>query len=388
MGLGALVSMAVSIGVYFVVIHGYVASPWADSDFDATVPAEFPAELLPDVKSDVFAVDRHDGAIHVMASSNGTLSPIVEDFLPRLASLGWVEAPHEPAEYESPFETIHKAFERNDETFEAEFTRFDRANHLLIELTYSNDRLRSEYENALQAAIEGFGEDEPEARAALEAMFEAYAQCATYRDRGTVSIYEDPEGRRPSVSPDGQFVTAYDSETATLRFEYIEDEEYTRAILHRDSEGSRGKMSEEIEHEPLEHLLVSSYGICHGVPGTVIPLLLAGEYAEPEGLSDRRGITGGMVRVRDGGAAEVRGVPCFGIKGIDEEGRQFTLWIAKETNLIRQIREVSWSLGPDDLTVYTFDAEFDVELGRKEMEFQPNGVLKAKPSSRGLFGWR
>jgi hypothetical protein len=213
---------------------------------------------------------------------------------------------------------------------------------------------------------------EPEIRVVeqlLERMAKTYAECRTYQDSGIVRtdfVHADPEEDFTTYT---SFTTAFVRGDA-FRFEFGDADENgliidNRCILHRrgihitthwDINGGFGKVYS------LADALGGAAGISDSTSRRVPPLLLPKELPSPR-LSEIKE----PKWIED---AEHDGVACYRVEG-KRGGGSTTLWIDKQTFLLRRIDSVSHfkKFRADQTT--TFLPVMNKEVAAEALRFDP-----------------
>jgi hypothetical protein len=228
----------------------------------------------------------------------------------------------------------------------------------------------------------------PTGRQIVERVEKAYADCKTYRDRGTVvAEYTGPDGKKEGGGDKPRTFTTAFRRGVAFRFEFrnpnpLGGEEartgFTKVVWARGDEvktwpdqdltADTGKGPRVLF--PLGVIAGVTEGVSHTVPRLLLLApqkgggILFGEKAER--LADERVGTADCYRVRlayemqggEGGESKVRVVETF--------------WIDRRSDLIRRVRNEGAL--PDKSRVVTtidYDPAFDVDLAPADLEFRP-----------------
>jgi len=216
-------------------------------------------------------------------------------------------------------------------------------------------------------------------------MKRTYSRCRSYRDRGvvkTVSVGEDT--RFGSEVP---FSTAF-VRPGPLRFEFVDrglGERSSRAILwwngaevHSWWDAQPGERLGESLQQALDAASGISAGASLRIPGMLLPAVVGAgaPLIEPERLAD-----------------EVEGDrPCFRLVGkgratpytetsgpisVTVNDEKATLWIDRETYLLRKVEEVKSMSSYRQTRTTTYTPEIDVEIPAGELELNAPAAAQA-----------
>jgi uncharacterized protein (TIGR03067 family) len=205
--------------------------------------------------------------------------------------------------------------------------------------------------------------DDIEVRQILDRMAKAYAQCKSYRDSGVIkSVF-----LKNTVSP--EFTVAYSFTTAferpdRFRFE-IKDEEDERSLIFVNGQDLRTWWDVEPgiqEPESLEIAMSQAIGFTGAdvgrIPGMLMPQRLGGwvdlDLIDPKPIKD----------------GELQNIECFRLE-YSFRDEQVTLWIDKQSYLVRRIDE---RIKADDVRIErttTYDPTIDGKIPDKMLEFDP-----------------
>lgn len=210
------------------------------------------------------------------------------------------------------------------------------------------------------------GPDEPEARAIMDCMAKAYAECATYRDTGAVTetYFEENMTWAQQVF----FSTAF-VRPNRFRLEYRDQlassSRWYLHIVHSDASGVR------TFGDPCESGVVQEESLSTALAGadeaSVVPDMLLPGKSETGAM--------GLFELKRLPDEESNGVACYRIDGLDGTGGRQSLWIDRQTLLLRKVAE---SMAFDRFrteTVTTYQPESGVSISDKELEFAAPGVI-------------
>jgi len=212
--------------------------------------------------------------------------------------------------------------------------------------------------------------DEPEASAltaeqVLERMAKAYANCKTYRDSGNVkTVFFSAGGKRTVNKP---FETAF-VRPNVFRFEYRDrrgDEENNRYLIWSDGKAIRSwwDVRPGIEKpESIGRALAAATGVSGGSARRVPSLLMRDDF--PGAAAAR--VTD-LKRIED---ATQFNVDCFRVEG-KYAGSIETLWLDKETFLLRRIDSPKESPTFRTEVTTTYDPVVDGEITDQMLIFDP-----------------
>jgi outer membrane lipoprotein-sorting protein len=205
--------------------------------------------------------------------------------------------------------------------------------------------------------------DDPSAKQILDRMAEVYADCKSYRDSGMVkTLFIMAEGKETIEKP---FTTAF-VRPDRFRFEFKQ----TGNPQSRYIVWSKGldiqtwwDVKPGIEKAAsLELALAGATGVSSSSAHTIPSLLL------PKEVSGRR-LTD-VTDAKRGEDGKLEKVECFRIEGKYGD-HPITLWIEKESFLVRQIDEqVKFDNFRTEQTT-TYDPTIDKEITDKMLEFDP-----------------
>ncbi len=192
------------------------------------------------------------------------------------------------------------------------------------------------------------------ARSLIDATITSYQSLDTYVDKGeSVSISEG------EVWEKIDFSTAYRS-NGDLHFEYKDNDDSfsSSASLTKlgDSIIVRSSFSDDSVEEDVSLAIASLYGVSSGTSGN-IPEILVGV----EGFTLFR--LANMTLIDEKTLSP--SVVCVGIQGEDYIGRRTTIWIDKQTNLIRQIEEFE---DTQNYQTTTYEPSINVALSSEDFE--------------------
>ena len=216
---------------------------------------------------------------------------------------------------------------------------------------------------------------EAAAREALAAMAKAYAECSSYHDTGTVTTKYTQGG---SESSRRVFKTAF-VRGATFRFEYsdVDEGEVGKPyIVWADAHSTRSwwHVKPGVKTElSLSMALAGATGVSGGSAHTIPRLLL------PDAIGGW--VITQVVNPRCEGEELVAGRACLKIVTKHPFGSPLTLWIDKETHLVRQLFEQQdlkdKGLAWEETTTYAPEANVNIEPA--ELEFNPPTDQPAAP---------
>ena len=215
--------------------------------------------------------------------------------------------------------------------------------------------------------------DDIEVRQILDRMAKAYAECKSYRDSGVIkSVF-----LKNTVSP--EFTVEYSFDTAFVRpdrfrFE-IKDEDDERSLIFVNGQDLRAWWDVEPgiqEPESLEIAMSQAIGFTGGdvgrIPGMLMPQRLGGwvdlDLIDPQ-------------RIEDG---ELHNIECFRLE-YSFRDEQVTLWIDKQSYLVRRIDE---RIKDDDVRIErttTYDPTIDGEITDRMLDFDPPAPRVADDSA-------
>ena len=212
----------------------------------------------------------------------------------------------------------------------------------------------------------------------VERMANAYADCVTYHDLGSVrTIFVQADGERIVKKP---FRTAF-VRPDRFRFEYSEptrSNSESRYIVWSNGEDVQTWWDITpgiLEPQSLEIALARATGVsggsAHTVPALLMPDQIGGRRLTD--VSDAR-------RIED---ARLEDIDCFRIQGLLGSSSA-TLWIDKNTSLVRRIDSQAEFDDFSTRTTTTYEPVIDGEVTAGMLAFDPPSARR-KPSRR-LFG--
>jgi len=205
--------------------------------------------------------------------------------------------------------------------------------------------------------------DDPSAKQILDRMAEVYADCKSYRDSGMVKTLFIKAGGKETIEK--PFTTAF-VRPDRFRFEF----EQTGNPQSRYIVWSKGKDVQTWwdvkpgikKTESLELALAGATGVSGSSAHTIPSLLL------PKEVGGRR-LTN-VTDLKRGEDGKLEKIECFRIEGKYGD-HPITLWIEKESFLVRQIdKQVKFDNFRTEQTT-TYDPTIDKEITDKMLEFDP-----------------
>ena len=306
------------------------------------VSADFPKDVpvYPGLRG-VQAVD-FESAVTVSGTTGDNVDEVVSYYEAALTESGWNQE-----ETAKSGRMLHLQYAKDGRTVGVGVSR-NRWGKTDIILTVFE---KTSLPDARKAAAEP---DSSEARQIINRMAEAYANCGTYRDHGTVETVFFPL-RKGKWTETLRFRTAL-VRPDHFRFEFVEDSD--RYVVHSDPTGVRtwwDVMDAVEEEESLEFALAGATGISSGSAHTIPSLLLN----ETNSFSDAR----------------LDGVPCYRVEGKNQQGDVESLWIDKATHLVRRID--TGDRFPDFRTEETtlYYPQINIDIPPEELEFNPSGLI-------------
>lgn len=202
----------------------------------------------------------------------------------------------------------------------------------------------------------------------LQQMADAYAACLTYRDEGHV---ERVHTGRPA------YVTSFKTvfvRPNRFRSEF-KDSNGKDSIVWRDGETVRRWFAPVVPHivngETFEKALMQ-YVAAMSSQLVHLPGLLS-----PEWSALNIHLTDFVVR-EPLGDEKVEGIDCFRLIGGVASGMALTLWIDKQTLLLRRIYTDGRPRGVPIQTTTTFRPVVDSEILEEELQFRPPGANSSR----------
>ena len=220
--------------------------------------------------------------------------------------------------------------------------------------------------------------DDIEVRQILDRMAKAYAQCKSYRDSGVIkSVFLDN-----TVSP--EFTVEYSFDTAFVRpdrfrFE-IKDQDDDKLLISADGEDVQTSWDIEPGNqkpESLELAMAQAIGFTGGdvgrIPAMLMPKKLDG-WLDLDLIDPRQ--------IEDG---SLQNVECFRLE-YNFRDEQVTLWIDKQSYLVRRIDE---RIRANDVRIErttTYDPTIDGKITDQMLEFDPPAPQAADDGANTLPG--
>lgn len=213
--------------------------------------------------------------------------------------------------------------------------------------------------------------DMPEAREVMDRMARTYAACASYRDKGVVTnTFFEMGSTRVEKKP---FSTAF-VRPDRFRFEYLarfpSSARWYRHIIHSDASGTRtwGNPCESgvVQEKSLELAIAGFMGISGGSSARVPSMLLPSK--------DSRAATG-LFQLKRLPDEDLDGAACYRIEGMDDLGEMESLWIDKQSMLLRRVDESHTFPDFRVETVTTCEPEIGITIPQKELDFAPPAAL-------------
>lgn len=228
--------------------------------------------------------------------------------------------------------------------------------------------------------IQGAAPAKPEAEAdptpaqVLARTFKTYAEAKSYEDEGEVvqvfieQVLIQPTGKWTVKRP---FSTRF-VRPKLYRYEYSErkgdgEDERTRYVIWSDAAPERSKHWWTIQPDIKEDSLEMSIGAAAGVSGgssLTIPALLM-----PDAIKGN--ILAALKDLKPAVEEEVDGVACVKIEGNFAGIYQQTIWIDKETALVRKLYHVFKIPNATVQQTTTYKPRINVDIAPKEFEFTP-----------------
>ncbi len=203
-----------------------------------------------------------------------------------------------------------------------------------------------------------------QARAILDGAAATYAACDTYRDEGLVTTtFIDEDGERVVEKP---FKTAF-VRTDRFRFEYSErdgDTETTQFVVWSDGEGAyvwAGFEPDVRRYRSMSNGVAAATGVSSGSAHTV-PRLLMPDDIGGFALSE-------LEEVEMLGEEQIDGVTTSKIQGKKECDGWWTLWIDKESGLLRRLDRQSQFDTFRTVKSITYHPQLNVSIADDELEF-------------------
>lgn len=201
----------------------------------------------------------------------------------------------------------------------------------------------------------------------LDRMAKAYAACDSYHDSGVIKTVTFENTDSSQITFEHSFTTVFER-PARFRFE-IKDEDDDRLLISANGQDVRTWWDVEPgiqKPESLEIAMAQALGFAGGDVSR-IPALLMPE--KLEGWGDLNIIA--PKQIEDG---KLRNVACFRLE-YNFRDEQITLWIDKQSYLVRQIDERIKTDGIRIERTTTYDPTIDGKITGEMLEFDP-------PSSR------
>jgi len=210
----------------------------------------------------------------------------------------------------------------------------------------------------------------PTASEILDNMVAAYAALASYKDSGEVKLTREGEGERVRRLV---FSTSF-VRPELFRFEYDKHHETSdpesseRYVVWSDEQGIRSWWAvrpEVREFDAIEHALGGPTGVSHG-SATRIPALLMPQMLWGSGMRHlERPVLVGEERI---GTSD-----CYRLEVTrgDRSRRRMTLWLEKETYLVRKVYDsMQLPSGTTHMTA-TYSPRANIEILPQEFHFVP-----------------
>jgi len=219
-------------------------------------------------------------------------------------------------------------------------------------------------ESSVDASRLAGGYAPQQARELLDAAAAAYADCASYRDEGLVSTtFIDEDGERVVEKP---FRTAF-VRADRFRFECRErdgDGETTERIVWSDDDGTYTWVAHEADVR-RERSLSAGVAAATGVSSSsahVVPRLLMPEDIGGFALSELQDVE--ML-----GEEEIGGALTSKLQGKRECRGWWTLWIEKDSLLLRRLDRQSEFDTFRTRTTITYEPQINVPIDEEELDF-------------------
>ena len=316
-----------------------VSAPYP-KDLEAIVP-RYPNSLG-------MNVSRIKEDTHINANTEDSREDVKAFYLKELKDRGWV--PKE-LEEEDQGEDIYL------------FTRDELELNLFFSGTAFPGVLYTTYFIVVTDKSEAFkpkSENAPEAVAIIESMVDIYRNCVSYRGEGSETTrFLELDGKHKWTNVD-VFKTVF-IRPDRLRYELIDTDDSwgEKKIIHSDNTGIyewKGSLHD-----------VESFSMAFASPDPMrTPRLLTDTGGSwPDNLHEL------SVPVEE----EIDGNICLRINGKDHSGDEISLWIDKQTNLLKKIFKKN---NFDDFrteSITVFNGEIDMDINDKELALRPFGDI-------------
>ncbi|MDA1160316.1 MAG: SUMF1/EgtB/PvdO family nonheme iron enzyme [Planctomycetota bacterium] len=220
--------------------------------------------------------------------------------------------------------------------------------------------------------------DDVKVQQILDRMAKVYAECKSYRDSGVIKSVFHKKTASPEFTVEHSFTTAFERPDR-FRFE-IKDQYDDELLISLD--GEEVQTSWDIEPgfpkpESLELAMAQAVGFTGGDVGRIPAMLMPKQL---DGWVDLNLID--PIQIEDG---KLQNVECFRLQ-YNFRDEQITLWIDKQSHLVRRIDE--W-LKSDDVSIErttTYDPTIDGKITDEMLEFDPPAPQAADDGANTLPG--
>lgn len=209
--------------------------------------------------------------------------------------------------------------------------------------------------------------DMPEAREAMDRMVKAYAECKSYHDKGLVkqTITEKRSTRTDQIP----FTTAF-VRPDRFRFEYRDrfspSAPWSCHIIHSDAlgihiweePGTPGVAQRKSLELTIAGFTGVSGGSAHTVPSLLLPIESSGGVAH-------------LFQLKLLPDEDLDGSACYRIDGLNNLGEVGSLWIDRQTMLLRRVDKFITSSDFRGELVTTYEPEVDITIPEEELDFAP-----------------